>query len=93
MSDIQTSGDGKKITVLKVEFCLEHYLFDVINSNHGNSFSSHNHGIETGRHPKPPKPKEQRLCLCCTNACVDDEIHFLTECDIHTETRQRFIDN
>ena len=24
---------------------------------------------------------------------VDDEIHFLTECDIHTEIRQRFVSN
>ena len=55
--------------------------------------SFHYLGIETGRHPKPPKPKEKRLCLYCRNGCVDDEIHFLTECDIHTEIRQRFVSN
>ena len=41
----------------------------------------------------PLKPQEQRLYLYCRNGCVDDEIHFLTECDIHTETRQRFVSN
>ena len=56
-------------------------------------YSSHNLGIETGRHTKPPKPQEQRLCLYCRNGSVDDEIHFLTECDIHTETRQMFVSN
>ena len=47
----------------------------------------------TGRHTKPPKPQEQRLCFYCRNGCVDDEIHFLTECDIHAEIRQRFVSN
>ena len=54
---------------------------------------SPNLGIETGRHTKAPKPQEQRLCLYCRNGCVDDEIHFLTACDIHTEIRQRFVSN
>ena len=31
--------------------------------------------------------------LYCRNGCVDDEIHLLTECDIHTEIRQRFVSN
>ena len=48
-------------------------------------------GVETGRHTKPSKPQEQHPCLYCRNGCVDNEIHFLTECDIHAETRQRFV--
>ena len=101
MSDIQTSGEGKKLRtykLFKTEFHLEHYLLDVTNPFHRVALaqyrlSSHNLGIETGRHTKPPKPQEQRLCLYCRNGSVDDEIHFLTECDIHTETRQRFVSN
>ena len=101
MSDIQASGEGKKLRIyrlFKTDFRLEHYLLDVTNPFHRVALaqfrlSSHNLGIETGRHTKPPKPQEQRLCLYCRNGCVDDEVHFLTECDIHTETRQRFVGN
>ena len=101
MSDIQASGEGKKLRtyrLFKTDFHLEHYLRDVTNPFHRVALaqyrlSSHNLGIETGRHTKPPKPQEQRLCLYCRNGCVDDEIHFLKKCDIHTETRQRFIGN
>ena len=76
----------------------EHYLLDVTNPFHRVALAqyrlnSHNLGIETGWHTKPPKPQEQRLCLYCRSVCVDDETHFLTECDIHTETRQSFVSN
>ena len=75
-----------------------YYLLEVTNPSHRVALaqyrlSSQNLGIETGRHTKPPKPQEQRLCLYCRNGCIDDEIHLLTECDIHTETRQRFVCN
>ena len=101
MSDIQASGEGKKLRMymlFKTDFRLEHYLLNVTNPFHRVALaqyrlSSHNLGIETGRHTKPPKPQEQRLCLYCRNGCVDDEIHFLKECDIHTEIRQRFVSN
>ena len=101
MSGIQTSGEGQKLRtyrLFKTDFRLEHYLLYVTNPYHRCALtqyrlSSHNLGIERGRHTKPPKPQEQRLCLYCRNGCVDDEIHCLTECDIHTETRQRFISN
>ena len=71
MSDIQTSGEGQKLCtykLFKTDFRLEHYLLDVTNHFHRVSLaqyrlSSHNLGIQTGRHTKPPKPQEQRLCL------------------------------
>ena len=101
MLDIQTSVEGKKLRtykLFKTELYLERYLFHVTNPYQRCALaqyrlSSHNLGIETGRHTKPPKPQEQRLCLYCKNGCVDDEIHFLSECVIHTETRQWFISN
>ena len=86
------------IIFLKRIYIYKHYLLDVTNPFHRVALAqyrlnSHNLGIKTGRHTKPPKPQEQRLCLYCRNGCVDDETHFLTECDIHTETRQRFVSN
>ena len=49
--------------------------------------SSHNLGIETGRHCKPSKPPEERICACCSSGQVDDEIHFLTHCKAHDDLR------
>ena len=36
--------------------------------------------IETWRYQKPPIPPEQRLCTSCNNGSVDDEYHFITQC-------------
>src|SRR5690606_26494961 len=42
--------------------------------------------IETGRH-ETEKP-EERLCLWCNNA-IEDEKHFLLECDLYRTIRQK----
>ena len=96
-TDIQTAGDGKKLRTYKLfknEFRLEHYLLNIPNQHYRCALaqyrlSSHNLGIETGRHTKPPTPKEKRLCLNCNNSFVDDEIHLLTNCAAHTDIRHR----
>ena len=40
--------------------------------------SCHSLKIETGRHAKPPMPRNQRLCTSCN--VVEDELHFLITC-------------
>ena len=57
------------------------------------TLSSHNLGIETGSHTKPPTPQEQQLCLYCKNDLVDDEKRLLTNCTAHTDIHHRFITN
>ncbi|XP_076078814.1 uncharacterized protein LOC143048830 [Mytilus galloprovincialis] len=42
--------------------------------------------VETGRYTKPPIPLEERICPFCNNA-VEDEIHFLINCDIYSDSR------
>ena len=77
-----------KVDILKMMIhIVPYYLLEVTNPSHRVALaqyrlSSPNLGIETGRHTKPPKPQEQCLCLYCRNGCIDDEIHFLTECDM-----------
>ena len=44
--------------------------------------SSHNLVIETGRWRKPsPIPRDERLCTTCNLGVIDDEVHFIYECD------------
>ena len=100
MADIQTAGDGKKLRTYKLfknEFCLEHYLLNISYQHYRCALaqyrlSSHNLGIETGRHAKPPTPPEKQ-CLYCDDGVVDDEIHILTKCTAHTDIRHRLTTN
>ena len=99
MNEIISAGEGKKLRTyktFKIEFRLEHYLFCIPNQNHRVALaqyrlSSHNLGIETGRHCRPPKPACDRICLHCSSGHVDDEIHLLTGCEFHSVARQSFV--
>ena len=44
--------------------------------------SDHKLMIEVGRHRRPVIAREERLCYMCKDK-VEDEIHFLTECNIY----------
>ena len=46
--------------------------------------------IETGRYEKE-KP-EERLCLWCSNA-IEDEKHFLLECNLYRSIRQKTLEH
>ena len=43
--------------------------------------SSHNLEIERGRHTRPKTPVANRICRRCQTTQVDDEIHFLMQCN------------
>ena len=72
---------------------LEYYLlYDVQNPLHRSALaqlrlSSHNLGIETGRHCRPSMLPEDRICAFCPSGQVDDEIHFLIHCKAHDDLR------
>ena len=44
--------------------------------------------IETGRYVRPRLPPEERFCLICNNGDVEDEIHFLLNCQRYEQARQ-----
>ena len=47
--------------------------------------------IEVGRHMKPKLLKEQRICQLCNHG-VEDEIHFLVECESFDPLRKPLLD-
>ena len=47
--------------------------------------SSHQLNIEKGRHAKPKIPINERLCASC--GVVEDEFHFVIECEIFQTQR------
>ena len=48
--------------------------------------SAHDLQIEKGRYNKTPL--ERRLCNFCTHAVVEDEVHFMLECELYAAERQ-----
>ena len=42
--------------------------------------------IEIGRYNNTPK--DQRLCKFCTKNVIEDELHFMTECDLYKTDRR-----
>ena len=56
----------------------------------GLRISSHRLRIESGRWSKPnPTPVEQRLCIVCNR--LEDEYHFVIECNLYTDLRVKYI--
>ena len=52
--------------------------------------SAHRLCIETGRWHKPyPIPRNERKCILCNT--LEDEFHFLLECDLYKDLRIRYI--
>lgn len=51
--------------------------------------------IETGRYSRPIIPAEERLCQVCENGQgnVEDEFHFIMECDRYTYERAGWLNS
>ena len=88
---------GKKLRFYRLcenKFCYEEYIqiIDVIrNPQHRAALaklrtSDHKLHIELGRHNGTPV--EDRLCHHCDMGQIDDEYHFLFECNKQVEPRQ-----
>ena len=53
--------------------------------------SSHNLEIERGRHTRPKTPLANRVCRRCQATQVDDEIHFLMQCNMFELDRKTLL--
>ena len=92
ISDIK---DDKKLTLykfIKNDYHIKPHLIYLDKKKHQRAFtrlrvSSHKLTIELGRYSRPPIPRANRLCNFCNSKEVDDEIHFLTKCEFHSEAR------
>ena len=43
--------------------------------------------IEMGRYTKPKTPLQDRICKFCSMNSIEDETHFLIDCDFHSDLR------
>ncbi len=43
--------------------------------------------IETGRYTSPKTPEHERICPVCDSEEVENEIHFVTKCELYTSLR------
>merc|ERR1712079_654403 len=79
--------------LFKSQFTISSHLKYVKNPKIRNAISkmrcsSHLLGIERGRHTRPKTPIEQRLCIFCN--VLDDETHFICDCNLFTSIRSVF---
>ena len=93
-NDISQSGGKLRLYgTFKHEFELEKYLLQ-IKSKEKRQYvtrlrvSAHNLYIEKGRYSRPKIPADQRFCHSCNNQSIDDEIHFVTSCELNSKIRE-----
>ena len=76
----------------KQELCAEAYVTVDIPRKHRRTLAQFRAGslplaIETGRFAKPPIPLQERYCKYCTAGVVEDEKHFLMQCELYNDLR------
>lgn len=84
--------------LFKKDLTLENYLICIRSFKLRREFtklrtSTHNLHIETGRHCKPKKPVDLRLCHLCDLEAVENEKHFLLDCPFYESERNELFSN
>ena len=91
---IQTSSKLKTYASFKLKFQCEDYLtkskFSIRRNFTRLRLSAHILQFEVGRHKKIPP--EKRFCKFCPNI-VEDELHFILQCDKYNTIREPFLRN
>ena len=96
LNKCETDGkEGNKLRtyrLFKKKFDLEDYLMKIKDFNLRKilskfRLSDHNLAIELGRRIKPKIPANNRLCKKCDNNVVEDEMHFILDCDLYSQER------
>ena len=84
---LANSGKLRTYKLIKHEFKMEKYLSLPPHLRVPTArlrTSAHSLRIETGRYNLPaPVPADKRYCWFCTNQLVEDELHFLFDCDLY----------
>ena len=96
---LQSHPDKKLRTYskFKTRFQLEKYLIVLKDVNVRKNFtklriSAHNLNIEVGRHKRPKKiPEQERICDTCKE--IENEYHYVIECNKFNETRKKLFTN
>ena len=91
------ASDGKLFNYVKFKqnFGYENYLSLIKNFDFRRSIcklriSAHKLQIEVGRFSNIPR--NERICKKCSSGCVEDEIHFLTNCENFKSDRDALFD-
>ena len=94
--DIEKNEILKSLYIhLKPSFGISDYLIKINSFKIRNSItrlrvSSHNLFIESLRHGRNRKPRNERLCYFCGND-IEDEFHFIITCKKYSDLRNKFI--
>lgn len=84
--------------LFKTDFVMENYIltcnFDTRCYLAKLRISAHKLNIELGRYHKPKKLEiSQRLCKYCNSNAVEDEIHFVLDCNFYVKERKKLFDS
>jgi len=100
MTESKASGQGNKLrTYAKIKHSVEidrYLLSKCLTWRQKRNLAKfrlgdHKLRIETGRHNRPRLLPEQRICRACSMNKVEDEIHFLIECPIYANLRNKHL--
>lgn len=91
-NDNKNIHNGNKLRTYrtyKIELKQEHYL-TISNSRHRQILAKFRCGnlklnIETGRYNKTPL--QDRKCILCDSGAIEDEVHFLIDCNFYSDLR------
>ena len=92
---LSDSPRARFYNVVKGTFERSHYLNVVTVKSHRQALSrlllsSHRLKIETGRWERPIIPHTERRCPICPDK-IEDEFHFIVECNLYKDIRKRLI--
>ena len=99
LSTIRNNEKSTKLRtyrLIKNDYRIESHLLYVENKKHQRALtrlrvSSHKLHIELCRHVRPAIPPTDRLCQFCNSREIDDEVHFLINCEFHGEKRNSML--
>ena len=92
---LKESPRARFYRAIKTNHCFLPYLKNINVKSHRIaltrlSVSSHKLHVETGRWERPVTSPDERYCRVCVNK-IEDDFHFLVECDLYKEIRRRLI--
>ena len=95
VSNIEQHPILRMYTKIKMTFGMEPYMKYIKNVKYRTALSrfrmsSHCLQIERGRHQRPKQAIKDRICFKCN--VVEDEYHFLLQCQLYMADRQELFD-
>ena len=92
-NNVSTGNKLRTLALFKGSFIYEPYLNIIQNKNERKELtrlriSAHKLAIESGRYTRPYTPVYERKCKLCDIVSIEDEKHFLTECNFFRNERE-----